>query len=74
MWTGRGRLFLAMITVVVVLLAMTAFHMHLAAARRGFEADGRRRTGRYWRVMNEAPTLLLALIVVMVIVKPGLGR
>jgi putative membrane protein len=55
-------------------LAMTAFHMHLAAARRGFEADGRRRTGRYWRVMNEAPTLLLALIVVMVIVKPGLGR
>ena len=49
---------------------MTAFHMHLAAARRDFEADGRRRTGRYWRVANEAPTLLLALIVVMVIVKP----
>ncbi|CAA9289035.1 MAG: Protoporphyrinogen IX oxidase, novel form, HemJ [uncultured Acetobacteraceae bacterium] len=55
-------------------LAMTAIHMHLAAARRGFEADRRDRTGRYWRIMNEAPTLLLALIVVMVIVKPGLGR
>lgn len=51
-------------------LAMTAFHMHLAAERKGFEADRRRRTGRYWRVANEAPTLLLALIVVMVIVKP----
>ena len=55
-------------------VAMTAFHMHLAAARRDFENDGRRRTGRYWRVANEAPTILLALIVVMVIVKPGLGR
>ena len=55
-------------------VAMTAFHMHLAAARRGFEADSRPRTGRYWRLANEAPTLLLMLIVVMVIVKPGLGR
>ena len=50
---------------------MTAFHMHLAAARRGFEADERPRTERYWRVINEVPTVLLALIVVMVIVKPG---
>ena len=30
-------------------------------------------TGRYWRVLNEVPTLLLALIVVMVIVKPRFG-
>ena len=55
-------------------LAMTAIHMHLAVARRGFEADRRDRTGRYWRILNEAPTLLLALIVVMVVVKPSLGR
>ncbi len=54
-------------------LGMTAFHHHLAAARKDFEADRRARTGRYWRILNEAPTLLLVLIVVMVIVKPGLG-
>ncbi len=51
-------------------LGMTAFHHHLATARKDFAADRRVRTGRYWRVLNEAPTLLLALIVVMVIVKP----
>ncbi len=51
-------------------VAMTAFHMHLAAARRGFEADRRDRSGRHWRIANEAPTLLLVLIVIMVIVKP----
>lgn len=54
-------------------LGLTAFHMHLAAARRGFAADQRPRTERYWRIMNEVPTVLLVLIVVMVIVKPRLG-
>jgi len=54
-------------------LGMTAIHHHLATARKEFAADRRVRTGRYWRVLNEVPTLLLALIVVMVIVKPRLG-
>jgi putative membrane protein len=52
------------------LLGMTAFHMVLPGALRAFAADERRRSHRYWRVMNEIPTLLLILIVVMVIVKP----
>ncbi len=52
------------------LLVMTAFHHHLSLARRDFAADLRRHTGRYWRLANEVPTLLLVLIVVMVIVKP----
>jgi len=51
-------------------LAMTGFHGHLAVARKAFEAGLRLHTERYWRAMNEAPTLLLVLIVVMVIVKP----
>ncbi len=51
-------------------LGMTAFHGHLAVARKGFAAEGRPRSERYWRAVNEVPTLLLVLIVVMVIVKP----
>jgi putative membrane protein len=51
-------------------LAMTWFHMDLARARRAFEADQRPRSERGWRYMNEVPTLLLIVIVVMVIVKP----
>lgn len=52
------------------LLGMTWFHHHLSTARKDFAADGRHRTERYWRILNEVPTLLLVLIVVMVIVKP----
>ncbi|WP_426954870.1 protoporphyrinogen oxidase HemJ [Muricoccus radiodurans] len=51
-------------------LAMSAFHGHLSAARRGFAADGRPKTERYWRIANEVPTVLMVLIVIMVIVKP----
>jgi protoporphyrinogen IX oxidase len=51
-------------------LVMTGFHMHLAAARRGFAADTRPRSEVYWRALNEVPTLALLLIVFMVILKP----
>ncbi len=52
------------------LLGMTLFHHHLGYARKDFAADQRRHTERYWRMVNEVPTLLLVLIVIMVIVKP----
>lgn len=51
-------------------LGMTVFHHHLGYARKDFLADARRHSERYWRIVNEVPTLLLILIVVMVIVKP----
>jgi putative membrane protein len=54
------------------LLGMTVFHHHLGYARKDFLADQRRHSERYWRLMNEVPTLLLILIVIMVIVKPSL--
>ncbi|MDB5412714.1 MAG: protoporphyrinogen oxidase HemJ [Rubritepida sp.] len=51
-------------------LAMTAFHGYLAASQREFAADQRRRSQRHWRLMNEVPTVLMIVIVLMVIVKP----
>jgi putative membrane protein len=50
--------------------AMTWIHHELSTARKAFAADGRPRTERAWRILNEVPTLALILIVVMVIVKP----
>ena len=51
-------------------LGMTWFHMYLARGRRTLAAGERPHTERHWRVMNEVPTLLMIVIVVMVIVKP----
>jgi len=49
---------------------MTGLHHHLSVSRKALERGGRRHTERYWRVMNEVPTLLMIVIVIMVIVKP----
>ncbi|MFL1463362.1 protoporphyrinogen oxidase HemJ [Roseococcus sp. DSY-14] len=51
-------------------LLMSAFHMFLAAQRHGFARDERPLSERAWRWWNEAPTVLMIVIVVMVIVKP----
>lgn len=50
-------------------LAMTWFHFWLAARRRDFLADRNRLSGRQFRMMNEVPTVLMAVIVIAVIVK-----
>ncbi|NGM23629.1 protoporphyrinogen oxidase HemJ [Roseomonas stagni] len=51
-------------------LAMSWFHHDLAQARKAFERDERPRTERGWRIMNEVPTVLMIIIVLMVIAKP----
>lgn len=52
----------------VVLL--TGVHQFYGRAVRAFAEDRNSRTGRQWRIWNEAPALLMVLIVVMVVVKP----
>ena len=52
------------------IVGMSWVHHDLARARKAFDRDERPRTERAWRILNEVPTLLLILIVVMVIVKP----
>ena len=50
---------------------MTAVHMLLARYRRAFAEDRNIHTARFFRILNEAPTILLIIIVIMIIVRPG---
>ena len=52
----------------VVLLA--ASHMMMARYRREFAEDRNSRPARFFRILNEVPTLLMIGIVIFVIVKP----
>ena len=55
---------------IVSVLILVAIHLRLGWHLKAF-AEGRNRfSGRYFRVLNELPTLLLIAIVVMVVVKP----
>lgn len=54
----------------ILVVLMTGFHHMLGKWRKEFAADANQKTGRFYRIMNEAPTLLMIGIVIMVVVKP----
>lgn len=53
-----------------LVVLLTGVHVFFSRAVRDFAADRNRRSARYWRFMNEAPTALMILIVILVVVKP----
>jgi putative membrane protein len=51
-------------------LALSAYHGMLARYVRAFADDRNQRPARFFRLINEVPTLLMIAIVIFVIVKP----
>jgi putative membrane protein len=49
---------------------MAVFHMIMASWRKAFEGDNNTRPARFYRMMNEVPTVLMIAIIVMVVVRP----
>jgi putative membrane protein len=54
----------------VVVVALTAFHGVLGRWRQGFAANRNTHAPRFFRVVNELPTVALIAIVILVVVKP----
>lgn len=55
---------------IVLVLGMAAMHGVMARWRKAFAQDANRHTGRFFRIMNEIPTVLMIVIVVLVILQP----
>jgi putative membrane protein len=53
-----------------LVLAMSAMHGMFVRYVREFAEDRNRRTQRFYRIINEVPTLLMIAIVILVVVKP----
>ncbi|MEQ8193217.1 MAG: protoporphyrinogen oxidase HemJ [Rhodospirillales bacterium] len=51
-------------------LGLAALHGMTARWYRDFAADRNRRSARFYRLMNEAPAVLMVVIVIMAVVKP----
>lgn len=69
-WSGfgfQGGWLHAKIGLVVV---MTAVHVYFSRSVKAFARDQNRHSARHWRLMNEAPTVLMILIVILVVIKP----
>jgi putative membrane protein len=55
---------------IIVLVLMTGTHAMLARWRRFFEIDKNSFSPKFFRLVNELPTILMILIVFLAIVKP----
>ena len=54
----------------VLVIAMSVYHHALVVWWRAFAEDRNTHSGRFYRIANEVPTILMIGIVVMVIVRP----
>jgi putative membrane protein len=53
-----------------LVLAMSGVHGFLGARVRDFALDRNTRSQRFYRIINEVPTVLMIAIVILVVVKP----
>jgi putative membrane protein len=51
-------------------LVLSGMHGYLSVAVRAFAEDRNEKPARHWRFVNEAPTVLMIIIVILVVVKP----
>lgn len=54
----------------LLVIGMSGLHGYLAASVRRFAEDRNTRRPRFYRVLNEVPTVALILIVLLVVLKP----
>jgi putative membrane protein len=55
---------------IILVLALSAVHGLLARWRKDFALDRNRHSQKFYRIINEVPTLLMILIVLLVVLKP----
>ncbi len=54
----------------LLVFLLTVYHMYLARCVKVFEADENKKSHKFYRVLNEVPTVLMLGIVILAVVKP----
>jgi putative membrane protein len=68
-WWSQGWVHAKLLLVLGLLIS----HVLMGRYVKAFAGDANRKSSKYYRVFNEAPTLLMIGIVILVIVKPIFG-
>ena len=69
-WKGFGFMGGWLHAKIAAVLVLSGVHGYLSAAVRRFANDENTKSARHWRIVNEVPTILMIVIVILVIVKP----
>lgn len=65
-WNAGGWFYIKFIAVLI----MSGFHGYLSRWRKAFERDENVNSEKFFRMVNEIPTILMIIIVFMVFLKP----
>lgn len=65
-WFSQGWLHAKLLFV----FGLVAFHFHCGAWLKAFKEDRNKKSEKFFRIVNEAPVLLLIGIAIFVVVKP----
>jgi putative membrane protein len=57
-------------TKLLFVLILSGMHGYFAGVVKSFAADANQRPANYYRILNEVPTVLMVLIVILVVLKP----
>ncbi len=55
----------------LLVLCLTIFHFYLSILYKDFKKGYRIRTTKFYRIINEIPTILMILIILLIIVQPN---
>lgn len=69
-WSGFGFSGGWLHAKLAAVLVLSGVHGYFSKAVRLFAEDRNVKSAKHWRIMNEAPTVLMIVIVILVIVKP----
>lgn len=69
-WSGFGFAGGWLHAKILAVLLLSGVHGYLSAAVRRFADDRNEKPARHWRIVNEIPTVLMVVIVILVVVKP----
>ena len=53
-----------------LVIILTAYHFYLLAVLKDFQIDNNTKSSKFFRIINEVPTALLILIIIIVVFKP----
>lgn len=55
---------------IALVILMTFFHIFLGQRLRDFTADANKYSSRFFRIINEVPTIIMIIIVFLVVLQP----
>ena len=55
---------------IALVILMTFFHIFLGQRLRDFSADANKYSSRFFRIINEVPTIIMIIIVFLVVLQP----